>query len=68
VVVTQVDPGSVAASAGIRPGVLIQEINHKRISNSNEFRKAIEKTPKNGIVLMLIKDGDSSRYVTLKVE
>ena len=37
VVVTQVDPNSVAASAGIQPGMVIKEVNRKAVTNAARF-------------------------------
>ncbi len=68
VLVIQVKPGSNAAMADIRPGVLIQEVNRKRINNTDEFEQVINQTPEHGTILLLIKDGQYSRYVTLKTE
>jgi serine protease Do len=68
VVVTSVTPGSVAAMAGINPGTVILEVNRKRVNNTGEFKRAVALTPENGAVLLLIKDGRYTRYVTLKVE
>ena len=66
--VTQVHTGSIAALAGIRPGVLIQEVNRKRVSNTEDFKRAVEQTPEHEAVLMLIKDEEYSRYVVLEME
>jgi len=68
VIVTQVAPGSIAALAGIRPGSLVQEVNRSRINTIDEFKGAVQKTPEHGIVMMLIKEGEYSRYVALKME
>ena len=68
VVVAQVAPGSVAALAGINPGAVILEVNRKPVSNAEEFRRAVAQTPKKGTVLLLVKDGQYSRYVALKTE
>jgi len=68
VVVTQVTPGSVAAMAGIRPGTLIQEANRKRVTNTREFQRAVDQTSKHGTVLLLVREGDSTRYVALNAE
>lgn len=67
VVVSQVDPGSVAALAGIKPGALIQEVNRIKINNVDDFNKAIEKTPKHKAILMLIRQGKYSRYIALEI-
>jgi serine protease Do len=65
IMVTQVDPGSIAARAGIRPGILVQEVNHKRIRDTNEFKQAVAgKTT----VLLLIKDKRGSQYVALQLD
>lgn len=68
VVVVQVSPGSDADLKGIRPGVLIQEINRKKIHDVKEFQRAIEKTGDHGTILMLIKEGSYSRFVTLRMD
>ena len=68
VVVTQVTPGSAAALAGINPGAVILEVNRKPVSNTEEFKRAVAQTPEKGAVLLLIKDGQYSRYVAVKAE
>ncbi len=65
VMVTQVDPGSIAARAGIRPGMLVQEVNRKRIRDTNEFQKAVEGKAS---VLLLIKDKRGSQFVALQLD
>jgi len=64
-VVTQVTPGSAAALAGINPGAVILEVNRKPVSNTEEFKRAVAQTPEKSAML-LIKDGQYSRYVALK--
>jgi serine protease Do len=67
VVVTQVDPDSSAARAGIAPGMLIQEVNRKEIKNTKDFEAAIgKKTDKP--ILMLVKNQQGSRYIALDPE
>lgn len=65
VVVTRVDPGSIAASARIRPGTLIQEVNHQKVTTPAQFREAVEEGSKN-TVLLLLRQGDATRYVALR--
>ncbi len=67
VVVSQVTPGSGAARAGIKPGMLIKEVNRQTVNNPREFEEAIQKGPKDQSALLLIQDGQSSRYVALDV-
>lgn len=68
VVVTHVDPGSEADLAGIKPGVLIQEVDRKPVSNTDEFKKALAAKKPNAPLLLLIKDGKYSRFVVLKTD
>lgn len=68
VVVTQIAPGSVADMAGIKTGFLIQQVNHQPVSNIEEFRKAVTETGKNGSVLLLVKNGQYSSFLVLKVK
>jgi serine protease Do len=67
VVVSQVTPGSGAARAGIKAGMLIKEVNRQAVNNPREFEEAIQKGPKDQSALLLIQDGQSSRYVALDV-
>ncbi len=68
VLVTQVNPGSVAALAGIQSGTLIQEVNRKKIHNVDEFKQAIRKSENKKPILLLVRDGKYSHYVVLKIE
>jgi len=68
VVVSQVEPGSASAQAGIEQGMLIQEVNRRKIKNRGDFDEALDATdPKKG-ALLLIHDGEYSRYVGLRFE
>jgi len=67
VVVTQVEPGSLAQRAGISEGTLIMEVNRESVANTKEFEKAVEKAGKDGSILLLITDGRYARYVILKL-
>lgn len=67
VVVTQVEPGSLAERAGIEDGMLIMEVNRESVANTKEFDKAVEKAGKEGSILLLMTDGQYARYVILKL-
>jgi serine protease Do len=68
VVVTEVDPGSPADSAGIQPGDLIVSVDHKDVKSVSEFEKALHAVGKNKKALLLIKHGEYSRYVIIALE
>ncbi len=65
VLVTKVEPGSLAAFAGIRPGVLIVEANRRKVRTVQEFQEVLARSASPSI-LMLIRDGEVSRYVALR--
>ena len=67
VVVTHVEPGSTAMLAGIRPGWLIMEVNRKPTNDTTTFHSEVEKGLDGESLLLHVKSGDYSRYVTLKI-
>jgi serine protease Do len=67
VVITKIKPGSVAAMAGLRPGFLIQAVNHKKVTNVNEFNEALGQ-PENKRILLLVRQGNMTRFYSIKIE
>ncbi|MEK6685611.1 MAG: PDZ domain-containing protein [Pseudomonadota bacterium] len=65
VIVTEVEPGSIAAMAGISRGAVILEINRKPVNSSTEFKQAIKKISADKQILLLIRANDGARYVVL---
>ena len=65
VVVTQVQPGSIAALAGFEPGTVILQVNQKPVKSAGEFEQAIGLSGGNKRVLMLIRKDGVQRYVAL---
>ena len=65
VIVTDVEPGSLADFGGITPGTLIVEVNRKAVRNTKDLEKALEASFKEGRVLFLLKYRQSTRYLTL---
>jgi serine protease Do len=63
--VTRVDPSSNAASAGIRQGDLIQEVNRQPVRNLTEFTTAIRQSGSRP-ALVLVKRRNNVIYLTLK--
>jgi serine protease Do len=68
VIVTNVVPGSVAQEAGFRPGDVIMEINNKSVKNMKDYDKATAMIEKGGSTLFLVKRGDNTIYLALKME
>ena len=63
-VITQVDPASAAADAGLRPGVVIQEINHHPVKNANEAIQLTENASDKKTLLRIWENG-GSHYVVV---
>ena len=59
VVVTEVSPGSAAASAGLQRGDVIQEVNRKPVKNAAEFEAAVRNS-KDGTLLLVNRDGHTT--------
>jgi len=67
VVVSEVTPGSEAARAGIREGDLIKEVNRQEVDNPRDFQQALKKGEKAHTALLLLQEGQGTRYATLNV-
>jgi len=66
VVVTEVQPGSVASMAGIRRGTVILQVDHKEVNSAAEFKQAIKNSSDDKRVMLLINDHGMSRFLVLK--
>jgi serine protease Do len=64
VVVTDVEPASSAAEAGLRRGDVIQEVDRKPVASPDQFRSAVQQAG-NGPVLLLIDRGGDHVYAVV---
>lgn len=64
VIVSQVDPNSAAAEAGLQRGDVIQEVNRKPVHNMEEYRAALAGLG-NQSVLLLVNHGGTTLYVVI---
>ncbi|MDE2423621.1 MAG: DegQ family serine endoprotease [Betaproteobacteria bacterium] len=65
VVVTEVS--GLSADIGMQPGDIILSINNIAVKNSNEFNDVLSKMGNKKVVALLIKRGDTSQFVTIKL-
>jgi len=66
VVVSQVQPGSIAALAGIAPGAVILQANRRPVNSAAEFERAVgQGGGSNKRVLLLIRKDGIQRYIAL---
>lgn len=66
VVVTEVDPNSVAADAGIANGDVILTINRKPVSSADEVESVIKNAGDKPVLLLVSRKGTTS-FVTVRV-
>lgn len=64
----EVEPDSVAARAGLRPGDVLVSLDHRSLSSPEELRSIVEELPTDrAIPLRLYRDG-RSLFVALRFE
>ncbi len=68
VVISEVEPGSPAAMSGLRPGLLVEEVNKQRVHNVRELDKVLKKSATPNRILLRVRNGDFSQYVVLTTE
>ncbi len=68
VVITNVTQNSPAARAGLRSGMVIEEVNRTVIANTEDFNAALEEIKEDKSVLLLVSEGEFSRFVPLKLK
>jgi len=59
-------PG-IAAHAGLRPGDVILSINNQDVSTVDQFNQLLNKIPKGSNIALLVRRGDSTTFITMKV-
>jgi serine protease Do len=66
VVVTEVAKGGPAATAGLRPGDLVREVNRRAVVSVDGYRRSLHRDDPGVPDVFLIKRGDGFFYVALK--
>jgi serine protease Do len=67
VVITKVAPNSPAAWAGLKAGTIILAINQQKVLSVDEFYSILKETPPGRPLLLLVKQGNLVRFVSIKV-
>jgi len=68
VVVSKVLDSTAADRAGIEPGMVILEVNKKKISNVEEFNEALKTSEKSKKAWMLVKHEYFAQYILLSLD
>lgn len=67
VVITKVNPGTPAAWAGLKKGALLMAINQKKIESVSEFKAITEALQTGAPIVLLVKQGDTIRFISLRL-
>ncbi|HPD57514.1 MAG TPA: DegQ family serine endoprotease [Smithellaceae bacterium] len=68
VMVAGVEPGSPADEVGIQPQDIIVQVNRIKVSSMKEYNQEIAKAAQKKSVMLLIRRGNASFFVTLSIE
>ncbi|QDT11916.1 Do family serine endopeptidase [Planctomycetes bacterium K23_9] len=65
VVITQVQDGSRAQRAGLKPGMVVSQVNRQDVKSAADFDKVV-KADEDGTILMLVRSEQGSRFVVIE--
>jgi serine protease Do len=66
-VVAQVEPGSVAESAGLRKGDLIEEVNRQPVRSAEDLVNRLRQAKSGDTVALLVRRGKDTFFVALQI-
>ena len=67
-IISDVDEGTPASSAGLQQGDLVAEVNRQKITSADDVQKALAKAKDAETVLLLIKRKGASLFVLLRMK
>jgi serine protease Do len=67
VVVTKVVPDSPADKAKVTPGTVIMEMNRKPVPDMKAYQKILRNSNSRDTLLLLVKQGSRTHYLTITV-
>lgn len=68
VLVTDVDPESLAAESGIQPGDIIVSINQKKVGTVADYGNAMKAAEQKGSVALLVRRGNANIFFAFKIK
>lgn len=66
VVITDVEQGSAAATAGLRPGMLISRVGKQQVEDVDQFQEAMKSASVKEGVLLLVRTETGQRFVVIR--
>lgn len=67
VIITKVYPNTPAAWAGLKKGALIVAVNRQKTENVEQFQKAMQSSLKERPVLLQIKEGERTLFLSIRI-
>ena len=67
VVIVRVEPGSAAAENGIRPGMILQEVDRRPVRTLDDLNDALQGTDLEKGVLLRVWDGTNAAFILVQV-
>ena len=65
-IITSIKRNSLAAKAGLRPGMLLIQVNQQRIKTAKDFHDSMESAKNNKHILLLVRFQNVTRFITVK--
>ena len=67
VAITEVRPGSPAASAGLAKGMVIMQANRKTVKSTADLKKVLESRPLSQGLMLTVRTEEGTRMVLIRV-
>ena len=68
VAISKVQANSAASWAGLKKGTLIISINQQAVNNIEQFNKLLDESDANKPILLLVKQGEYTRFISIRVK
>jgi len=68
VMITSVKYNSIAERAGLKPGMVIMQINHKKTKNMSDFNESLKDIDKKRHILMLVRYQNITKFITIRLK
>nr|NGX51990.1 hypothetical protein [Candidatus Anoxychlamydiales bacterium] len=59
---------SIAERAGLKPGMIIMQINHKKTKNISDFNESLKDIDKKRHILMLVRYQNITKFITIRLK
>ncbi len=68
VIITSIKQGSIAHRSGLKPGMIIMQVNNQKIKDLSDFNKVMSNFDKKRHILLLVKYQNITRFITIRLK